>query len=202
MRKRYWLLISIALFASAAIAAGVVSIGGAAPTGNRGSYSGSAGPGFASGKLAVLSRPATAQDALPPTALGPGAANIPDITAARLSTADGAKRIFVAPGRNGTDCLIVIDAAERSAAVDCADANTLISGTIYISLPDSSTQTEDVIGIVSDGVPQVTGPEGQATSVRDNVFTLDGMSGQTVTLTNDRGATSAVDLGTQLPRHP
>ena len=197
MRKRYWLPVSIALALAAAVAAVLVSIGGAAPSGNRGRYSGSAGPGFAPATLAILSRPATPLDALAGGALGPAASNVSNLNAARLAAIDGTQRIFVAPGRNETDCLIVIDAADKSTTVDCADTSTLVSGAIYISIPNSAARTEDIVGIVSDGVWQVVASDGQVGSVKHNVFTLHQVRGQTVTLSNSAGAKSVVDLGSQ-----
>lgn len=194
----------LALLSGAAvtISVGVLLLSGvvgAAPDGNRGTYSGSAGPGFASGAVSLLSRPAAASDKLPASALGSGLRLLSSPAAARLARTEGTQIIYVAPGVGDTLCLIVRDSADRSTATDCADRTALVSGTIYISTPDPVSRTEDIVGLVSDGVRSVVDSSGRSRSVAGNVFTAAAVHGQVITLTNAAGAESKVDLGLQFP---
>jgi hypothetical protein len=75
----------------------------------------------------------------------------------------------------------------------------LVSGTIYISTPDPVSRTEDIVGLVSDGVRSVVDSSGRSRSVAGNVFTAAAVHGQVITLTNAAGAESKVDLGLQFP---
>jgi len=195
-------LLAVVIGAAAAISVGVLlvtGVVGAASDGNRGTYSGSAGPGFANGVVSILSRPAAASDRLPASALGSGIRFLSNPAAARLARIEGTRSIYVAPGTGGTVCLIVRDSADKSTTTDCADRTTLVSGTIYISTPDLVGRTEDIVGIVSDGVQSVADSDGKSRTVDANVFTAAGVQGQVITLTNASGAQSKVDLGLQFP---
>jgi hypothetical protein len=58
----------------------------------------------------------------------------------RFAEATGTARVFVAPGRSSGDvCLVVEDASELSAAIDCAPKSVLRKGAIYLAKPDSAT---------------------------------------------------------------
>jgi hypothetical protein len=198
MRRLLILVVSAGTVTSAGVLL-LTGVVGAASDGDRGAYSGSAGPGFANGNVSVLSRAPTSSDRLTTSDLGPAAGLLSNLRAARLARVVGTQQIYVAPGAAGNICLIVRDSADQSTTVDCAERETLASGTIYISTPDPATRTEDIVGVVSDGVRSVEDPSGKSRPVVANVFTATDVHGQLITLTNSSGAQSVVDLGMQFP---
>lgn len=116
-----------------------------------------------------------------------------EVGSLRLARHVGTRTVYVAEGRTPqTACLVVEDVAEGSTATGCAGRSVLRTGAIYLATPSTDPGRMDVVALVADGVTTASGAE-----VVRNVAVIDGHVGRTLTLTNDGGASSAVDLGPQ-----
>jgi hypothetical protein len=165
----------------------------AAREGPEPSYFGTATLG--DGSTSVLTRPAEASDVVTERTLDLHGRRplLSDASHIRFAKAAGPVRVFVAPARREIDvCLVVEDATEQSTAIDCAPRSVLTKGAIYISKPHQESKTIDLFALVSDGVSLV-----ESTPVANNIAIIWDFPRQTITLTNDAGQTSIVDLGPQ-----
>lgn len=147
------------------------------------------------GRAAILDRVPSADD-LPSQRtldLQGGHSMLSGMKDVRLARSAGPVRVLVAPAGHGSDiCLIVEDSSEDSTAIDCTRRSVLAKGAIYLTKPDSATATVDLFALVGDGVIRV-GPA----RVENNVAIIEDFSGQLITLTDNAGRISTVDLGPQ-----
>jgi len=148
-------------------------------------------------RLGIFDRPATAADALPTAILGsPAAIRFAGATSARLAQTNGTRSVFVVRGRGATVCVVVADSADQGYATDCASRRLLATGAIYLSMPHPDG-TLDVVGVADDRVTSVQ-QAGAVAPTRNNVFVLNGVRGQVISLARSDGVRT-VDLGPQSP---
>jgi hypothetical protein len=114
-------------------------------------------------------------------------------TQARRVAQAGPGEIYVAPGVDGTLCLLVRDGT--GAMSGCADPSVLNTGAIYLSLPQPDGSLR-VIGLVRDGVTSASDGV-ESANVSTNVFVLQHAS-RSIKLKSAAG-TQTLDLGPQEP---
>jgi hypothetical protein len=109
---------------------------------------------FTGGSVSILERPASPADRLPERVLN---SPFPDsqlngVENARLAQIAFGRRVFVAPGKGNQVCLIVIFGDAVGAT--CGDRRALANIPIYLARPNGDG-TQDVVGLVADGVTSV-----------------------------------------------
>jgi hypothetical protein len=77
--------------------------------------------------------------------------------------------------------LILQESFDQSTSIDCAARKTLETGPIYVSslTPDG---TASVVGVVDDGTSSIR-QDGHSVAIHNNLFVLDGIRGDSVSLT-------------------
>lgn len=104
----------------------------------------------ATARIALLERPATAADSLPPSVAKAIDTDEVDISTTRLAATRGSLQFFVAQGARGV-CLIRVDGSDGfSYGATCA--STLIAGGVYLASLDRQKGTMQLADVVPDDV--------------------------------------------------
>jgi hypothetical protein len=181
-KARIMLILAAAVF--------VASIAAAALT-----FTGNARTAPAESTLGILQSRATSADKLPATVLNsPVASHLPDLTAARHAFNSGGDDIYVAPGTNGTICLMV---AGQASFGSCASDAVLDTGVIYIVSPQADG-TMNAYLVVPDGYSEAT-IGSMTVGVIRNVAAFRGAPSSSLATLSGSAGTRNVDLGAQTP---
>ena len=109
---------------------------------------------FTGGTVSILERPATPADRLPERVLNSPfpETQLNGVENARLAQTASGRGVFVAPGKGDKMCLIVMFGDAVGAT--CGDRRALANIPIYLARPNGNG-TQDVVGLVADGVTSV-----------------------------------------------
>lgn len=163
---------------------------------------GGSSTGTFSGTLSVLTRPSTAEDALPPELL--------ELPIAESLATDGTRRLgdlggrtfWAVPRLNGELCFLASSGAgdKFESAGTCADPAQLKEGGIWFS-EVSGESTQSVSILLSDGVQTVGGRNGRLVSATNNVAVVDVLASDSsvITLTDTFGGSHRLSLGDLTP---
>lgn len=138
-------------------------------------------PQLGNGTVSALSASRTRSDALPPrVAETPAAAWIESPDASRRVYADGKRVIWLAPGRSDSICHVEQATGSIRVGVGCTARSALRTGTIYATSRQADGTTS-IVGVVDDAVSSVD-VQGRSIPVHNNVFVVDGVKSDSVTL--------------------
>ena len=120
-----------------------------------------------------------------------------DLGRVQLVSSGVHRRVFLAPGSNGSLCLF-LDEGDQGTTTECAGRDLLLrDGAMYITEPQSDGSF-DLVAAVPDGVTAVRAGSGLAAAAQNNVVVLNHVTSQQITLVGSTG-TATLDLGPQSP---
>lgn len=163
---------------------------------------GGASNGTFTGTLSALTRPATAEDALPPELLKlPIAESLSTGGTRRLGDLRG-RTFWAVPGLNGELCFLASSGSGDTfeSAGTCADPAQLKQGGIWFS-EVSGERTQSVSILLSDGVQTVGEPSGRLVDATNNIAVVDVVASNdsSITLTDTAGGSHSLNLGDLTP---